>query len=201
MAGHLDSTNNSSDVEQYEYAEPSPDTCYDAQTKQQDQAISFMLEVSTRDELLRLTKTFTAAEDAGYNHCLSIISEIPAENRARRFRGHRITLDACNIRPTREILNVKPQTGGGDLFTKLETASILLRAVKHQELVPPKRYGCPGQQGEFETPYGLMCLECAKRDNPTNPIAYPSHGRELAKHIWTDHMTSIPGRSGSGSSQ
>lgn len=98
---------------------------------------------------------------------------------------------------------------------------------KELRLVPPKRYGCPGQQGtclehrnrawrsfvtffehvqtnhlgEFETPYGLMCLECVKRDNPTSPIAYPSHGRELAKHIWTDHMTSIPGRSGSRSSQ
>lgn len=104
MAEYLDSTNDSSDVDMYEYAEPSPDTGYDTQvdedidrtldevyaspkTKQQDQAISFMLEVSTRDELLRLTKTFTAAEDAGYNHCLSIISEIPTEDRASRFKA------------------------------------------------------------------------------------------------------------------
>jgi hypothetical protein len=102
MAENLDSANDSSDVDEYEYAEPSPDTGYDAQvdedidrtldevyaspkTKQQDQAIIFMLEVNTRDDLLRLTETFTAAEDAGYNHCLSIISEIPAEDRARRF--------------------------------------------------------------------------------------------------------------------
>jgi hypothetical protein len=56
-------------------------------TKQQDQAISFMLEVSTRDDLLRWTESFTAAEDAGYNHCLSIISEIRTEERARRFEA------------------------------------------------------------------------------------------------------------------
>ena len=69
MAEYMDFANDSSDVEQYEYAEPSSDTSYDVQvdeaidrtldevyaspkTKQQDQAISFMLEVSTRDYLL-----------------------------------------------------------------------------------------------------------------------------------------------------
>lgn len=102
MAEHWDFANNSPDTGQYEYVEPSLDAGHDVQldqaidrtldevyaspkTKQQDQAISFMLEVNTRDDLLRLTETFTAAEDVGYNHCLSIISEIPAENRAGRF--------------------------------------------------------------------------------------------------------------------
>jgi hypothetical protein len=102
MAEYLDSANDPFDIDEYKYAEPSLDTGYDAQvdeaigrtldevyaspkTKQQDQAITFMLEVNTREGLLRLTEAFTAAEDAGYNHCLSIISEIPAEDRARRF--------------------------------------------------------------------------------------------------------------------
>jgi hypothetical protein len=86
--------------------------------------------------------------------------------------------------------------------------------------VAPKRYGCLGQQGscpehrnlawrsflsffkhiqakhlgEFETPGGrLACLECAKWNNPSKAARYPPFGRELAQHIWDDHMTYIPG--------
>lgn len=125
-----------------------------------------------------------------------------------------------------EISNANPEPEGTPII-KPETAGLLLQAAEHQGRFPPKRYGCLGQQGscpehrrrawrslvtffehlqdnhlgEFETPDGLMCPECAKRDDSTSPIAYPSDGRELAKHIWTDHMTSMPGRSSSGSSQ
>jgi hypothetical protein len=104
MVEHLDSSEDSFDADQHDYAVHPPSTAYEVQvdeaidhtlnevyasprTKQQDQAISFMLEVSTRDYLLQWTESFTVAEDAGYNHCLSIISEIPTEDRARRFEA------------------------------------------------------------------------------------------------------------------
>ena len=104
MTQYLDLSNDLSRAVQCDYTGPPTNMAYEGQayeaidhtldevyastrTEQQDQAISFMLEVSTRDDLLQWTESFTAAEDAGYNHCLSIISEIRTEERARRFEA------------------------------------------------------------------------------------------------------------------
>ena len=83
----------------------------------------------------------------------------------------------------------------------------------------PARYGCPGDEGrciehkhrawrsfksfyehleaqhleEYKTYGGLKCLECEKYNlfvgcHTVSPT-YLSQGRDLARHIWDDHMT------------
>lgn len=84
---------------------------------------------------------------------------------------------------------------------------------------PSKRYGCPGDGGqciehenrawrslksffehlkaqhleEYKTHGGLKCLECEKNnlfaEYHTVSPTFPLQGRDLATHIWDDHMT------------
>ncbi|CAN9284667.1 unnamed protein product [Alternaria alternata] len=235
MVEHWDFSDESFDADQHDYAVHPPSTAYETladeaidhtlnevylspRTKQQDQAISFMLEVSTRDYLLQWTESFIFDEHAGYNHCLSIISEIPAQDRAKRFAA----IESLLVRPMSAPLinhNREPQPGAvtysqGRSHERTSTSS------RESESVAPKRYGCLGQQGscpehrylawrsflsffkhiqakqlaEFEAPGGrLECLKCAKWNNPSKVARYPPFGRELAQHIWDDYMTYIPG--------
>jgi hypothetical protein len=109
-----------------------------------------------------------------------------------------------------------------DNYHQARNQGLTAPSSKEPKPAPPKRYGCPGQQGscsehrnrvwrsfvtffehlrlnhlgEFETSGGrLECLECVKWNKPSEAARYPPYGRELAQHIWNDHMTSIPGRS------
>jgi hypothetical protein len=64
------------------------DRLNDATTEQQNYAISSMLLVVPQAaDLLQLVQSFTAAQDAGHNDRLTIISGIPVEERARRVEA------------------------------------------------------------------------------------------------------------------
>jgi hypothetical protein len=126
-----------------------------------------------------------------------------------------ISLESLSMHATSEPLGdpERQLRTGGETYHEARNRGSTASSSRAPRPVPPKKYGCPGQEGscpehrrrawrslvtffehlqnnhlgEFETPDGLMCPECAKRDDSKSPIAYPLDGRELAKHIWTDH--------------
>jgi hypothetical protein len=95
MAAPLDRVNNILDAYQQHDAESIQEAIESTmhqvysgcEIEVQDQAISTMLEACGEDVdlLIALTRSFTAAQDAGHNRCLHAISSIPEEDRLRRI--------------------------------------------------------------------------------------------------------------------
>ncbi|KAF5851131.1 hypothetical protein GGP41_003921 [Bipolaris sorokiniana] len=168
----------------------------------QDQAISIMLEASGCDVdlLLALARSFTAAQDAGHNHCLSTISSIPEEDRLGR-------ITAIRNGPTFSTIVARENLERGP--PNVKSSSPANKRVRTN----PEVYGCPGKGGkctknkftlwrsrvsylkhfvqdhveEYKVGGLLQCPQCEGTESAHHK--YPVQGQSLASHIWEKHLS------------